>query len=627
MKRETITRMLDAVNDEYISQTAVFDPGYIQEVPKRIVHMKKKRIITFALAAALILALGAGAYAIGRSWSHGMDRAYETASEEEKQAAEASGLVTAGVLASDSKNGVTVSAVDMSNDAGRAFVIIRVEGVEYPGDMHTEGETGNGAQMGIRPETTFHFDFLRNGEKYGGEEDWMFAEHFEETGSYVAPDGSLEFVLDLRYYNGGEIRMRVDRIECTDLRLDAETYDSTPPATMAEGPWELRWTPGMNSSKRVVSLHVPFHEDDPNLLNAVIYPSAITFFGEIDKLTSMDRNSHVLLTNVEEHLAGVKLNDGTEISFSLSSGESFEDDVKYDYRYDLSTIIQPEQVAALIFTSDDGKTRAECPVEDSDVIYVSDREVEEILDTTLTTLDLSACSVSRTPEWKAAEEWDVFYWAYTESEEGKRAIDAADAAEKTTGEIEYELYVDNGYFVYTAQMADKLEQIAEKYGLKLVEGGEHELFDWEKDEQELKARFTRIFPNCGDWTMLNGSFGYYFNNGSFQMAWELDYPAGTTDGPSNGFVNAVCLKKGYMPWIFLGSYISELDTAETWEYVTAGGTKVVLVSIRTDAFSMRDPRGMIFADLDGCLVEISSSEIYSKSTLEALADRIDFSAF
>ena len=65
MKRETITRMLDAVNDEYISQTAVFDPGYIQEVPERIVQMKKKRIITFALAAALILALGVGAYAAG----------------------------------------------------------------------------------------------------------------------------------------------------------------------------------------------------------------------------------------------------------------------------------------------------------------------------------------------------------------------------------------------------------------------------------------------------------------------------------------------------------------------------------------------------------------------------------
>ena len=63
MKRETITWMLNSVDDDYISESAVFCPESIQESPERIVHMKKKRIITFALAAALILAMGAVAYA------------------------------------------------------------------------------------------------------------------------------------------------------------------------------------------------------------------------------------------------------------------------------------------------------------------------------------------------------------------------------------------------------------------------------------------------------------------------------------------------------------------------------------------------------------------------------------
>lgn len=63
MKRETITLMLNSVDDDYISESAVFCPEPIQESPERIVHMKKKRIITFALAAALILAMGAVAYA------------------------------------------------------------------------------------------------------------------------------------------------------------------------------------------------------------------------------------------------------------------------------------------------------------------------------------------------------------------------------------------------------------------------------------------------------------------------------------------------------------------------------------------------------------------------------------
>lgn len=63
MKRETISLMLNSVDDDYISEAAVFCPESIQESPERIVHMKKKRILTFALAAALILALGAVAYA------------------------------------------------------------------------------------------------------------------------------------------------------------------------------------------------------------------------------------------------------------------------------------------------------------------------------------------------------------------------------------------------------------------------------------------------------------------------------------------------------------------------------------------------------------------------------------
>ena len=65
MKRETITLMLNSIDDNYISEATIFDLDSIQDPPERIVHMKK-RIITFALTAALMLALGITAYAI---WS------------------------------------------------------------------------------------------------------------------------------------------------------------------------------------------------------------------------------------------------------------------------------------------------------------------------------------------------------------------------------------------------------------------------------------------------------------------------------------------------------------------------------------------------------------------------------
>ena len=66
MKRETISAALCGLDDRFISEAAVYSPGKMQESPERIAPMKKKRLVSLALAAALILALGITAYA---AWS------------------------------------------------------------------------------------------------------------------------------------------------------------------------------------------------------------------------------------------------------------------------------------------------------------------------------------------------------------------------------------------------------------------------------------------------------------------------------------------------------------------------------------------------------------------------------
>ena len=64
MKREMLSLALNSLDDRHITDTATFSPGTDQSSPERIVHMNKKRIVTFALAAALMLAFGITAYAI-----------------------------------------------------------------------------------------------------------------------------------------------------------------------------------------------------------------------------------------------------------------------------------------------------------------------------------------------------------------------------------------------------------------------------------------------------------------------------------------------------------------------------------------------------------------------------------
>ena len=63
MKRDLISLALNGLDDRFISEAMVFHPEVIQETPERIVRMRTKRIISIALAAALILALGVVAYA------------------------------------------------------------------------------------------------------------------------------------------------------------------------------------------------------------------------------------------------------------------------------------------------------------------------------------------------------------------------------------------------------------------------------------------------------------------------------------------------------------------------------------------------------------------------------------
>ena len=64
MKREMISLAMNSLDDRHITDTAAFSPEAIHSTPERNAYMKKKRIITFALAAALMLALGISAYAI-----------------------------------------------------------------------------------------------------------------------------------------------------------------------------------------------------------------------------------------------------------------------------------------------------------------------------------------------------------------------------------------------------------------------------------------------------------------------------------------------------------------------------------------------------------------------------------
>lgn len=66
MKREQLSEIIGNLDDRQIAEAYQFDPALCGRSPERIGTMKIKRIVTFALAAVLILALGATGFAIYR---------------------------------------------------------------------------------------------------------------------------------------------------------------------------------------------------------------------------------------------------------------------------------------------------------------------------------------------------------------------------------------------------------------------------------------------------------------------------------------------------------------------------------------------------------------------------------
>lgn len=78
MNREKLFDALADIDDAYIAEALRYSPEAASGFSERIVHLNKKKIISFALAAVLILALGAAAYAVFSTYSARVPEPEET---------------------------------------------------------------------------------------------------------------------------------------------------------------------------------------------------------------------------------------------------------------------------------------------------------------------------------------------------------------------------------------------------------------------------------------------------------------------------------------------------------------------------------------------------------------------
>lgn len=200
-----------------------------------------------------------------------------------------------------------------------------------------------------------------------------------------------------------------------------------------------------------------------------------------------------------------------------------------------------------------------------------------------------------TPESRALSEWQAFLDSYDTDE----AIIQSIGNQPTGFEKKYGMYL-----VYTQEMADKLDEITEKYQLKLHQTMTEIIRpdDWKNQIGDFFAE--NITPYAG----------YCYEDGSFAFDGEAELSGyGTLDYQFRRSV------RGSFHDVILN--IEDIENYQDWNYQTASGQNAIL--------ALSPQKGLILVNLENCFVTLnvlaSDGPIAAKE-LEALADSFDFKA-
>ncbi len=179
------------------------------------------------------------------------------------------------------------------------------------------------------------------------------------------------------------------------------------------------------------------------------------------------------------------------------------------------------------------------------------------------------------------------------------------------------------YGCYTQEMVDKVDEIAAKYDLKLLE----EWIPFQRYQSDIFLEETGIqsllLPDSG--AQITGMAGMLYLPYNFSMEFNLVTENAGTLMTSYGYA-----RKDYFPRAFPGGM--DIDAYEQWDHTTPGGTKLLL------ALNSKG-QGEVIAEQENAMIMISidgnratshtaypdASEVMTKAELESIADQFDYS--
>ena len=179
------------------------------------------------------------------------------------------------------------------------------------------------------------------------------------------------------------------------------------------------------------------------------------------------------------------------------------------------------------------------------------------------------------------------------------------------------------YGCYTQDMVNKVDEIAEKYSLKLLDTW----IPFQRYQSHIFLEETGIgsllLPDSG--AEVKGMAGMLYPPYNFHMEFSL-----VTDSDPNGLLASVSYERNdYFPHAYIGSRL-DLSTIAQWDYTTRDGTQVLLaLSNKGQGYIIGESgNGMVYIFIDGNRSRSAypgKSEIVSREELEMMADLFDYS--
>lgn len=238
-----------------------------------------------------------------------------------------------------------------------------------------------------------------------------------------------------------------------------------------------------------------------------------------------------------------------------------------------------------------------------------DKEGNKIPATEKTRDVLSLQGIAGSPEYMAAQEWDPYEWNII--------MNDRDAIED---DFDAPAAYD-GYFVANQEMQDKVDEICQKYDLKLL-GSMALTQNFEQDIFFDALGLSGLTRKNAKAVVEDGS-GYFYECSNFKLEFWMTLTEENL-WPHRMLVSYLYKTKGYFDTVTLA--VDDISEVEQWNYTLGDGTEVLIMNTGKTAWIFTDREDAFLSAGFGITYEDENGTVtlMTKQDIEAVAEVLDF---